>query len=164
MSASNHHNMSSCLIQSFIRTYSCLTLPMKGPQRSVIHVHKFVLVIPSLKPNQLIASVNGKFVWCDICSRELLIMRETPVSSCEKNFLLEVTKLAPKYKTRSSWLNSALRDDEDVYWACIGHSEAVAVGNWWYWVSRGPFYIAQSGDLEGCHACLTDSLTHNFER
>ena len=22
-----------------------------------------------------------------------------------------------------------------------------------------PLYIAQSGDLEGCHACLTDSLT-----
>ena len=22
-----------------------------------------------------------------------------------------------------------------------------------------PLYISQSGDLEGCHACLTDSLT-----
>ena len=22
-----------------------------------------------------------------------------------------------------------------------------------------PLYIAKSGDLEGCHACLTDSLT-----
>ena len=32
-------------------------------------------------------------------------------------------------KTRSSWLNCALRDDEAVYWASIGHYEAVAVGN-----------------------------------
>ena len=24
-----------------------------------------------------------------------------------------------------------------------------------------PLYIAKSGDLEGCHACLTDSLTHS---
>ena len=33
-------------------------------------------------------------------------------------------------KTRSSWLNCALRDDEAVYWVSIGHYEAVAVGNW----------------------------------
>ena len=32
-------------------------------------------------------------------------------------------------KTRSSWLNCALRDDETVYWVSIGHYEAVAVGN-----------------------------------
>ena len=32
-------------------------------------------------------------------------------------------------KTRSSWLNCALRDDEAVYWVSIGHYEAVAVGN-----------------------------------
>ena len=38
---------------------------------------------------------------------------------------------------RSSWLNCALRDDEAVYMVSIGHYEAVAVGNWWYWVSRG---------------------------
>ena len=66
--------------------------------------------------------------------------------------------------TRSSWLNCALRDDEAVYWVSTGHYGAVAVGNWWYWVSRGhlfmPLYIAQSGDMEGCHACLTDWLTH----
>ena len=42
-----------------------------------------------------------------------------------------------KYKTRSSWLNCALRDNEAVFWVSIGHYEAVAVGNWWYWVSRG---------------------------
>ena len=24
-----------------------------------------------------------------------------------------------------------------------------------------PLYIEKSGDLEGCHACLTDSLTHS---
>ena len=39
--------------------------------------------------------------------------------------------------TRSSWLNCALWDDEAVYWVSIGHSKVVAVGNWWYWVSRG---------------------------
>ena len=38
---------------------------------------------------------------------------------------------------RSSWLNCALRDDEAVYWVSIGHYKAVAVGDWWYWVSRG---------------------------
>ena len=43
--------------------------------------------------------------------------------------------------TRSSWLNSALRDDEAVYWVSIGHYEAVAVGNWWHWVSRGHFCL-----------------------
>ena len=32
-------------------------------------------------------------------------------------------------KTRSSWLNCALRDDEAVYWVGIGHYEAVAIGN-----------------------------------
>ena len=32
-------------------------------------------------------------------------------------------------KTRSSWLNCALRDDEAVYWVSKGHYEAVAVGN-----------------------------------
>ena len=40
-------------------------------------------------------------------------------------------------KTRSSWLNCALRDDEAVYWISIGHCEAVTIGNWWYWVRRG---------------------------
>ena len=35
-------------------------------------------------------------------------------------------------KTRSSWLNCALRDDEAVYsvhWVSIGHYESVAVDN-----------------------------------
>ena len=32
-------------------------------------------------------------------------------------------------KTRSSWLNCALRDDEAVYCVSVGHYEAVAVGN-----------------------------------
>ena len=34
-----------------------------------------------------------------------------------------------KKKTRSSWLNCALRDDEAVYWVSVGHYEVVAVGN-----------------------------------
>ena len=40
-------------------------------------------------------------------------------------------------KTRSSSLNCALRDDEAVYWVSVRRYEAVAVGNWWYFVSRG---------------------------
>ena len=32
-------------------------------------------------------------------------------------------------KTRSSWLNRALRDDEAVYWVSIGHYAAIAVDN-----------------------------------
>ena len=32
-------------------------------------------------------------------------------------------------KTRSSWLNCALRDDEAVHWVSIGDYEAVAVSN-----------------------------------
>ena len=66
-------------------------------------------------------------------------------------------------KTRSSWLNCALRDDEAVYWVSIGHYEAVAVGNWWYWVSRGHscLYILQKVEIwKGVtHAWLTHSLT-----
>ena len=34
-----------------------------------------------------------------------------------------------KRKTKSSWRNCALRNDEAVYWVSIGHYEAVAVGN-----------------------------------
>ena len=33
-----------------------------------------------------------------------------------------------RWKTRSSWLNCALRDEEAVYWVSIGHYKAVAVG------------------------------------
>ena len=50
--------------------------------------------------------------------------------------MIEV-KWRERDQTRSSWLNCASRDDEAVYWISIGHYEAVAVGNWWYWVSRG---------------------------
>ena len=73
--------------------------------------------------------------------------------------LLLESKIAIPQKTRSSWLNCALRDDEAVYWVSIGHYEAVAVGNWWYWVSRGHscLYILQKvGIWKGVtHAWLT---------
>ena len=64
-------------------------------------------------------------------------------------------------KTRSSWLNCALRDDEALYWVSIGHYEAVAVDNWWYWVSRGHscLYILQKVEI---WTGVTDaSLTHS---
>ena len=32
-------------------------------------------------------------------------------------------------RTRSSWLNCALRDDGAVYWVSVGNYEAVADGN-----------------------------------
>ena len=38
-------------------------------------------------------------------------------------------KMPIKHRTRSSWLNCALRDDEAAYWVSIGHNEAVAVSN-----------------------------------
>ena len=69
--------------------------------------------------------------------------------------------------TRSSWLNCALRDDEAVYWVSIGHYVAVAVGNWWYWVSRGHscLYILHKVEIWAgvTHALRTDSLT-DFKR
>ena len=72
---------------------------------------------------------------------------------CRKNWVI----------TRSSWLNCALRDDEAVYWVSIGHYEAVAVGNWWYWVSRGHLclYILHKVEIwKGVtHAWRTDSQT-----
>ena len=65
--------------------------------------------------------------------------------------------------TRSSWLNCALRDDEAVYWVRIGPYEALAVGNWLYWVSRGHrcLYILHKVEIwKGVtHAWRTDSLT-----
>ena len=39
------------------------------------------------------------------------------------------SKTEKNEKTRSSWLNCALRDYEAVYSVSIGHFEAVAVGN-----------------------------------
>ena len=34
-----------------------------------------------------------------------------------------------KKKTRSSWVNCALRDEEAVYWVSVAHYEEAAVGN-----------------------------------
>ena len=57
-------------------------------------------------------------------------------------------KKKERLKTRFSWLNCALWDDEAVCWVSIGYCEALAVGNWWYLVSRG-------------HLCLY--ILHNEE-
>ena len=63
--------------------------------------------------------------------------------------------------TRSSWLNCALRDDEAVYWVSIGHYEAGAVGNWWYWVSRGHLCLYILNKV-GIWTGVTDAwLTHS---
>ena len=66
------------------------------------------------------------------------------------------------YRTRSSWLNCALRDDEAVYWISIGHYEAVAVGNWWYWVSRGHLclYILHKVEI---WSGVTDALLTDWQ-
>ena len=42
---------------------------------------------------------------------------------------LRVSTIHLQKKTRSSWFNCALRDNEAVYWVIIGHYEAVEVGN-----------------------------------
>jgi len=44
-------------------------------------------------------------------------------------FTFSLFSLHFKKKTRSSWFNCALRDDEAVYWVSIGQFEAVAVGD-----------------------------------
>ena len=62
---------------------------------------------------------------------ERMIGRITPLLS--QPFSLWLTLI----KTRSSWFNCALRDDEAVYWVSIEPYEGLAVGTWWYWVSRG---------------------------
>ena len=46
-------------------------------------------------------------------------------------------------RTRSTWLNCALRDDEAVYWVRIGHYEAVAV-----------LVIDYTGSVEGIYAFI----------
>ena len=88
---------------------------------------------------------------------------------CWKHESLYMMSLLKNMTTnRSSWLNCALRDDEAVFWASIGHYETVAVSNWWYWVSRGHscLNILQKVEIWTgvTDAWLTHSLTHNFER
>ena len=65
--------------------------------------------------------------------------------------------------TRSSWFNCVLRDDEALCWVSIGHYEALAVGNWWYWVRRGHLclYILHKVEIwKGVtHTWQTDWLT-----
>ena len=51
-------------------------------------------------------------------------------------------RVPKKWKTRSSWLNCASRDNEAVFWVSIGHYEAVGGGG--------------GGDLDRCYRCLTD--------
>ena len=45
------------------------------------------------------------------------------------NEMQNIQNMQIMQKTRSSWLNCALRDDEAVKWVSIGHYEAVAIGN-----------------------------------
>ena len=70
------------------------------------------------------------------------------------------------FNYRSSCINCALQNDEDVYWVSIGHYEAVAVGDWWYWVSRGHLclYILNNVKIWTgvTDALLTHSLTHRL--
>ena len=37
---------------------------------------------------------------------------------------------------------------DDGYWVSTGHYEAVAVGNWWYWVSRGHLGLYKLNKVE----------------
>ena len=81
--------------------------------------------------------------------------------------LLWLTLYGPLHQyneiTRSSWLNCALLDDEAVYWVSIEHYEAVAVGNWWYWVSRGHLclFIYCTKWRSGRVSRMPDGRTHS---
>ena len=74
-------------------------------------------------------------------SRQSSLLYESQLVSEWQGHLLSCPGQLKIKITRSSWLNCALRDDEAVYWVSIGHYEAVAVGNWWHWVSRGHFCL-----------------------
>ena len=63
-------------------------------------------------------------------------------------------------KTRSSWLNCALRDDEAVYWVSLGHSEASAVGS----VEGIYAFIYCTKWRSEQVSRMSDRLTDNFER
>ena len=82
--------------------------------------------------------------------------REWAIASyCEAHVGMEMI-------TRYSWLYCTLQDDEAVYWVSIGYYEAVAVGNWWYWVSRGHWCLYLLHKVEiwtgVTYAWLTDWL------
>ena len=76
-------------------------------------------------------SILGLFGLCSISAKN-----NAPVVF-QRKICTVCRECKPRKETRSIWLNCALRDDEAVYWVSIGHYEAVAVGNWWCWVSRG---------------------------
>ena len=65
-------------------------------------------------------------------------------------------------RTRSSWVNCALRDEEAVYWVSVAHYEAVSVGNWWYWVSRGRLCLYILRKVEIWTGVTDASLTHSL--
>ena len=69
-------------------------------------------------------------IWKDreVKSGDSVIKERDAAIPCLARVMVRVMVGAMK-KTRSSWLNCALRDDEAVYWVSIGHYEAVAVGN-----------------------------------
>ena len=105
---------------------------------------------------------------CFAVRRQNCILEWSPLHTCHKVekipvkwfiFLIILFYWRGIIITRSSWLNCALRDDEAVYWVRIGHYEAVAVGNWWYWVSRGHscLYILQKVEI---WTRMPDWLTH----
>ena len=55
--------------------------------------------------------------------------REDSVAVTPENMKKKLEREREVKKTRSSWLNCALRGDEAVYWVSLGHYEAEAVGN-----------------------------------
>ena len=78
-------------------------------------------------------------------------------------FVIEHAWILKIMIARSSWLNCAtLRDYEAEYWVSIGHFEAVAVGDWWYWVSRGHLclYILHKMEI---WSGVTDALLTDWQ-
>ena len=117
----------------------------------VVHLPTFVLLGMKLWVSVQVDCLFGEDAIESLSLLRLRVRKQnsTPSSKwdCRKEFdlILELssdkdlrtTGILGYIATRSSWLNCALRDDEAAYWVSIGYYEAVAVGNWWYWVSRG---------------------------
>ena len=74
---------------------------------------------------------------CDVANRAQTLAA-LELKSHEKNSLvngdvklceMSTEDEGEQKKTRSSWVNCALRDEEAVYWVSVAHYEAVAVSN-----------------------------------
>ena len=62
------------------------------------------------------------------------------------SILCVTNQMSRKKQKLSIWLSSALRDDTSLndnswYFMVLGQYGVVLVGTWWYWVSRGRYWL-----------------------